>query len=382
MSHIYLDYNATTPLALSVQEVMQPFLAEHYGNPSSDHALGQHCQAAVEQAREQIAAFLGAQPAEIVFTSGGTESNNLALKGVMRSEFPAGAGHLIISSLEHPAIVAPAKYLERCGCELSVVECDADGRVTPEAVDQLIRPETRLVSVMHANNEIGTVQPIAEIAQVCRARGVLLHTDAAQSVGKIPTCVDELAVDLLTIAGHKLYAPKGVGVLYVRDGVQLEPFMHGASHEAGQRAGTENVAYLVGLGQAALLASNDLTALQSQLGNLRDMLWEQLAAGIGSGLTVNGAAAPRLPNTLSVNFPGVIGSELLARVPQLCASTGAACHSGETTVSSTLAAIGLPAEIARGTVRLSLGRDTSEQDVTQAAEWLIVAWQQLQSTDD
>ena len=380
MSHIYLDYNATTPLAPSVQEAMQPFLMEHYGNPSSDHALGQYCQVAVEQAREQIATLLGAQAAEIVFTSGGTESNNLALKGVMCGASPTGSGHLIISSLEHPAIVAPANYLDRCGCELSVVDCDEAGLVTPEAVDQLIRPETRLVSVMHANNEIGTIQPIAEIAQVCRDRGVLLHTDAAQSIGKIPTHVDELAVDLLTIAGHKLYAPKGVGVLYVRDGVQLEPFMHGASHEAGRRAGTENVAYLVGLGQAAVLASNDLIGLQSRLGNLRDLLWEQLVAGIGGGLTANGAAAHRLPNTLSVNFPEVIGSELLAMVPQLCASTGAACHSGETTVSSTLAAIGLPAEIARGTVRLSLGRGTSEQDVTQAAQWLVAAWQQLQAT--
>lgn len=380
MSHIYLDYNATTPLAPSVQEAMQPFLMEHYGNPSSDHALGQYCQVAVEQAREQIATLLGAQAAEIVFTSGGTESNNLALKGVMCSDSPTGSGHLIISSLEHPAIVAPANYLDRCGCELSVVDCDEAGLVTPEAVDQLIRPETRLVSIMHANNEIGTIQPIAEIAEVCRERGVLLHTDAAQSVGKIPTRVDELAVDLLTIAGHKLYAPKGVGVLYVRDGVQLEPFMHGASHEAGRRAGTENVAYLVGLGQAAVLASNDLIGLESRLGNLRELLWEQLAAGIGGGLTSNGATAHRLPNTLSVNFPDVIGSELLAMVPQLCASTGAACHSGETTVSSTLAAIGLPAEIARGTVRLSLGRGTSEQDVTQVAQWLIAAWQQLQAT--
>lgn len=380
MSHIYLDYNATTPLAPSVQEAMQPFLMEHYGNPSSDHALGQYCQVAVEQAREQIATLLGAQAAEIVFTSGGTESNNLALKGVMCGASPTGSGHLIISSLEHPAIVAPANYLDRCGCELSVVDCDEAGLVTPEAVDQLIRPETRLVSIMHANNEIGTIQPIAEIAEVCRERGVLLHTDAAQSVGKIPTRVDELAVDLLTIAGHKLYAPKGVGVLYVRDGVQLEPFMHGASHEAGRRAGTENVAYLVGLGQAAVLASNDLIGLESRLGNLRELLWEQLAAGIGGGLTSNGATAHRLPNTLSVNFPDVIGSELLAMVPQLCASTGAACHSGETTVSSTLAAIGLPAEIARGTVRLSLGRGTSEQDVTQVAQWLIAAWQQLQAT--
>jgi cysteine desulfurase len=377
MSHLYLDYNATTPLAPSVQQVMAPFLAEHYGNPSSDHALGEHCQAAVAEAREQVAALLGARAAEIVFTSGGTESNNLALKGVMCRKSPSGSGHLIISSLEHPAIVAPANYLARCGCEVSVVDCDARGVVAAGQVEQLIRPETKLVSLIHANNEIGTIQPIAEIAEICRARGVLLHTDAAQSVGKIATRVDELGVDLLTIAGHKLYAPKGVGVLYIRSGLELEPFMHGASHELGRRAGTENVPYLVGLGQAANLATHDLVEVQSRLEKLRDLLWEQLATGIGSGLTFNGADAPRLPNTLSVNFPDVIGSELLARVPQLCASTGAACHSGETTVSSTLAAIGLPAEIARGTVRLSLGRTTSEQDVKQAAQLLIAAWQEL-----
>ena len=377
MTHLYFDYNATTPIAPQVQQAMEPFLAQHHGNPSSSHGPGRFCQEAVQQAREQVACLLGAQADEIVFTSGGTESNNQALKGVFCRENPAGSGHLVISSLEHPAIVVPANYLERCGCEVSVVGCDAQGVVSPSEVEALLRPDTRLVSIMHANNEIGTIQPIAEIAKICRARGVLLHTDAAQSMGKISTQVNELGVDLLTIAGHKLYAPKGVGALYVRSGVELEPFMHGASHEFGRRAGTENVPYLVGLGQAAELARDGLAEMQDRVGPLRDMLRDLLVAGVGAGLTCNGAEVPCLPNTLSVNFPGVTGGELLERVPQLCASTGAACHSGETTLSSTLAAIGLPPETARGTVRLSLGRTTSQQDVEQAATWLLAAWQEL-----
>lgn len=377
MAHLYLDYNATTPIAPLVQEAMAPFLQQHYGNPSSSHGLGRFCQEAVERARGQVASLLAAQASEIVFTSGGTESNNLALKGVLCGESPTGSGHLIISSLEHPAIVAPADYLARCGCEVSVVGCDAGGLVDPARVEELIRPDTKLVSIMHANNEIGTIQPMSRIADVCHARGVLLHTDAAQSTGKIPTRVDALNVDLLTIAGHKLYAPKGVGALYVRSGLKLESFMHGASHEGGRRAGTENVPYLVGLGQAAELAGADMEEQQSRLGRLRDLLWQRLLAGVGQELTGNGADVARLPNTLSINFPDVTGSELLQRAPQLCASTGAACHSGETMVSSTLAAIGLAAETARGTVRLSLGRSTSEQDVEQAAEWLIAAWQEI-----
>ena len=377
MTHLYFDYNATTPIAPQVHQAMEPFLTQHHGNPSSSHGPGRLCQEAVQRAREQVACLLGSQADEIVFTSGGTESNNQALKGVFCRENPGGSGHLVISSLEHPAFVAPAYYLERCGCEVSVVGCDSQGVVSPSEVEALLRPDTRLVSVMHANNEIGTIQPIAEIAEICRAHGVLLHTDAAQSMGKISTQVNELGVDLLTIAGHKLYAPKGVGALYVRSGVELEPFMHGASHEFGRRAGTENVPYLVGLGQAAELARDGLAGMQDRVGPLRDKLRELLVAGVGAGLTCNGSEVPCLPNTLSVNFPGVTGGELLERVPQLCASTGAACHSGETTLSSTLAAIGLPPETARGTVRLSLGRSTSQQDVEQAATWLLAAWQEL-----
>lgn len=377
MRTIYLDYNATTPVAPSVQEAMLPFLAEHYGNPSSRHALGRACHEAVEDARGQVATLLGADREEIVFTSGGTESNNLALKGVMLLDAPSAGGHLVISALEHPAVVEPARFLERLGYEVTVVDCDRQGVVDPDAVEAALRPDTRLVSIMHANNEIGTLQPLAEICEVCRRNEVLVHTDAAQSVGKVRTMVDELGVDLLSIAGHKLYAPKGVGALYVRRGVALEPVLHGAGHESGLRAGTENVPYIVALGRAALLAFKSLDASAERLAMLRDRLFTRLAEGIGRGLTVNGHPEKRLPNTLSVNFPRVPGYELLSRIPELCASTGAACHAGEAGMSATLAAIGLSPERASGTVRLSVGWYTSEEEIERAASLLISAWEDL-----
>lgn len=377
MRTIYLDYNATTPVAPSVQEAMLPFLTEHYGNPSSRHALGRACHEAVEDARGQVATLLGADREEIVFTSGGTESNNLALKGVLLLDSPSAGGHLVISALEHPAVVEPARFLERLGYDVTVVGCDRQGVVDPDAVEAALRPDTRLVSIMHASNEIGTLQPLAEICEVCRRNEVLVHTDAAQSVGKVRTMVDELGVDLLSIAGHKLYAPKGVGALYVRRGVALEPVLHGAGHESGLRAGTENVPYIVALGRAALLAYKSLDASQERLSLMRDRLYDRLAAGIGRGLTLNGHSPQRLPNTLSVNFPRVPGYELLSRIPELCASTGAACHAGEAGMSATLAAIGLSPERAAGTVRLSVGWYTSEEEIDRAASLLVAAWEDL-----
>lgn len=374
MRPIYLDYNATTPIAPEVLAAMQPYLAEHFGNPSSGHRLGRHCQQAVEAARGQVAELLGAQHDEIVFTSGGTESNNLALKGLALAPPLERQRHLVISAIEHPAIIEPARYLERCGVEVSVVGVDSQGRVDPDEVAAALRDHTLLVSIMHANNEVGTLQPIAEIARRCRERGVLMHTDAAQSVGKVPVRVDELGVDMLTMAGHKLYAPKGVGVLYVRRGVKLEPLLHGAAHESGRRAGTENVPYLVALGVAARLASESLPAITEQMRQLRDRLWERLRAEIGGQLTMNAAEAPRLPNTLSVNFPGVSGNELLAAAPQVCASTGAACHSGATQRSATQAAMGIEPGVARGTLRLSVGRFTTIEQVDEAAAALVAAW--------
>ena len=377
MRHIYLDYNATTPIAPSVQEAMQPFLTEHFGNPSSGHALGRASQEAVDDARGQLAHLLGADREEVFFTSGGTESNNLALKGVMMRGAAIGDGHVIISTIEHPAIVEPSKFLERLGFDVTVINCDRNGVVNPDTVEAALKPNTRLVSIMHANNEIGTIQPIRQIADICHAHDVLLHTDAAQSVGKIRTHVEEMGVDLLTVAGHKIYAPKGVGAIYVRRGVALEPVNHGAGHESGMRAGTENVPYIVGLGYAAMLATKGLDDAYKQLSALRDRLLMRLREAIGGRLTVNGEAAERLPNTLSVNFPDVVGHDLLARSPELCASTGAACHSGATSMSATLKAIGLTPIQASGTVRLSVGWYTSEEEVDRAASLLISAWENL-----
>jgi len=377
MNTIYLDFNATTPIAPSVQEAMAPFFTRHYGNPSSHHALGRACYEAMEDSRGQVASLLRADPREIVFTSGGTESNNLALKGTMMAKSPAAGGHLVISALEHPSVVEPARFLERLGYGLSIVPCDRHGEVDPDAVRKALRPDTVLVSIMHANNEIGTVQPIREIANLCHQAGVLVHTDAAQSVGKISTIVDELEVDLLTIAGHKLYGPKGIGVLYVRRGVILEPISHGAAHEQGLRAGTENVPYIAGLGQAAVLAAKAVDGMQQRLGELRDKLLFALFESIGPGLVVHGRDAERLPNTLSVNFPDVSGYELLAQVPEICASTGSACESGDSSISATLAALGWTADEARGTVRLSVGWYTSEEEITAAADRLIGAYESL-----
>ncbi len=378
MRSLYLDYNATTPVAPSVFEAMTPFLTEHYGNPSSSHALGRACHEAIEDARGKLAVLLGADRDEIVFTSGGTESNNLAILGVMMQDAPIPVGHLIVSAIEHPAVAEPARYLEKLGYDVTVVPCDSRGVVDPRTVAAAMRRETRLVSIMHANNETGVIQPLDEISEICRDRNVLLHTDAAQSVGKIETSVEELGVDLLSVAGHKLYAPKGIGVLYVRRGVPLEPIMYGAGHEGGLRPGTENVPSIVGLGHAAMMAFRSLEASVERLSGLRDQLHNRLLEVIGERLTLNGCNAPRLPNTLSVNFLGLSATDILARIPELCASTGSACHSGSTSMSPTLDAMGLDPHSARGTLRLSVGWFTSVEEIDRAAELLLGAWEDLQ----
>ena len=377
MKTIYLDYNATTPIAPGAVRAMLPFLSEHYGNPSSNHALGRACQEAIEDARCQVALLIGADPDEVFFTSGGTESNNLAIQGAMLLNAPPMDGHLVVSAIEHPAVAEPARHLQRMGFDVTVVPCDGQGRVPPEEVLAAIRTDTRLVSVMHANNETGVIQPLSEIAQICQDHEVPFHSDAAQTIGKILTDVDELGVDMLTLAGHKLYAPKGVGALYIRRGVRIEPLLRGAGHESGLRPGTENVPYLVGLGHVAALASNQLDEAMRQMTRLRDQLQELLAAAIGSSLQINGAEAPRLPNTLSVRFPEVAGADLLARVPELCASTGSACHSGQVSMSPTLRAMGLTVAQARGTVRLSVGWYTTDDEIQRAANLLIDAWEAL-----
>lgn len=376
MRRIYLDYNATTPVAAEVREAIQPFLAEHYGNPSSDHALGRACAESIADAREQLAALIGVDADNIVYTGGGTESNNLALKGVFLRDDAFLTGHLVISAMEHPAISEPAAFLARHGVRLTVVPCDGHGFVDPDAIRQAIEPDTRLVSVMLANNEVGSIQPIPEIARICRERDVLCHTDAAQAVGKIRVDAMELGVDMLTIAGHKMYAPKGIGALYVHERVDLTSLLHGAGHERGLRAGTENTPYIVGLGRAAKLAASRL-ASDSFDSDLRDQLYTMLQAGLQDDVDVNSLLESSLPNTLSVAFEGVVGGDLLAALPELCASTGAACHSGTTKMSATLSAMGVSESKARGTLRLSTGMYTTAEDVERAAHYLIDAAQRF-----
>jgi cysteine desulfurase len=374
MTPIYLDYNATTPLDPEVIEAMQPFLREHFGNPSSTHAYGRAAREAVERARAQVSALIGAGSDEIVFTGGGSEASNLAIKGVLfkaLEKSAAGDLHVVTSTVEHPATLEPCAFLERLGVRITRVPVDRVGAVDLDALRAALRRPTLLVSIIHAQNEVGTLEPIREIAALAHAQGALMHADAAQSAGKLPVDVDELGVDLLTLTGHKLYAPKGVGALYVRAGLPLEPLIHGAGHESGRRAGTENVAYLVALGAACDVARRALPAASHALRRLRDRLWERLHAGLGDRIVLNGHPERRLPNTLNASFLGHVGAELLAAVPEIAASTGSACHEGAVELSPVLAAMHLPTDAARGSIRLSLGRFTTDAEVDGAAEALV-----------
>lgn len=363
---IYLDYNATTPVAPEVLEAMLPYLVEHYGNPSSSHPYGGKAAEAVRNARASVASLLGAAADEIVFTGSATEANNLALLGVARALI-GKKRHLVVSAAEHPAVIEPALYLQSEGWDLSVIPVDAYGRVDPADVAAALRQDTALVSIMHANNEVGTIQPVAEIAAITKGRGVLLHTDAAQSAGKISLDVDALGVDLLTLAGHKFYAPKGVGALYIRAGTPIRPIQFGAGQEHGLRPGTENVSQMIGLGAAARLARERLPAATEKLRLLRDALHERLAAAV-PGLMLNGHPTERLPTTLHVSFPGIGGRELLSRVEGwVAASVGSACHSEADAVSGVLAAMGCDAARARGAVRLSVGWMTTPKEIEAAA---------------
>ncbi|HLJ95478.1 MAG TPA: cysteine desulfurase family protein [Gemmataceae bacterium] len=376
MTPIYLDYNATTPVDPAVTEALLPYLRDHFGNPSSSHLFGTTAHRAVDQARTQVAELLGAHPDEILFTSGGSEASNHALKGLVFAQLFGRQGrgnrdiHVITSAVEHPATLRPCEFLRQLGCRITILPVDRHGCVDPDAVRQAIDPHTMLISIMHANNEVGTLQPIREIAALAHERGVLVHTDAAQSLGKIPVDVNVLGVDLLSVAGHKLYAPKGVGALYVRRGLQLEPLIHGAGHEAGRRAGTENVPYVVGLGVACALACRSLPEATIRLSRLRDRLWEKLRTALGERILLNGHPEHRLPNTLNVNFMDHVGAQLLRAVPEIAASTGSACHEGAVRLSPVLEAMGVPQELGRGAVRLSVGRYTTEEEVNRAAEAL------------
>ena len=362
MKPIYLDYNASTPIAPEVSEAMRPFLSEHYGNPSSHHWAGVPAKQALEKAREQVASLLGCSPLEIIFTSGGTEANNHAIKGAFFSRRETG-NQVITTQVEHPAVLQPCRFLETLGAEVTRLPVDGTGMVSPEDVRKAITPRTILVSVMHANNEVGTIQPIAEISRITRERGVLFHTDAAQSVGKIPARVGELGVDLLSMAGHKAYAPKGVGALYIRQGVLLEPLMHGAGHETGRRAGTENVLLDVALGAACELAAADLESRRLRLMQLRNYFHAGLQDLFGAELHLNGHPTERLPNTLNVSFAGRIGSEVLETLDGVAASTGSACHSGRHELSPVLQAMGVPEVIGLGAMRFSLGRWTTIEEL-------------------
>jgi cysteine desulfurase len=371
---IYLDHNATTPILPEVFDAMLPYLREHFGNPSSGHVYGTRARGAVARARERVALLLGCDADEIIFTSGGTEANNLAIFGV--AEARQDRRHIVTTAIEHPATAHPCSWLERQGHRVTRLGVDAEGRARLEQARDAVCGDTALVTVMHSNNETGVLQPIRELVELAHASGVLVHTDAAQSLGKVSVCVRELDVDLLSMAGHKLYAPKGVGALYAKRGTRLLPLTLGAGHERGLRPGTENVASIVALGVACELAARDLEVEGARLKTLGDSLWHRLTAGI-AGLELNGHRELRLPNTLNVRFPGVSGGALLAGAPEVAASTGSACHEGHESAPAVILAMGVAPVAALGSVRLTLGRRTTANDIARAADALVRSWRQL-----
>jgi cysteine desulfurase len=369
---IYLDYNATTPIDPDVREAILPYLDEYFGNPSTTHAYGQPVKEAVERARQQVASLIGAAQEEVIFTSGGSESDNHAIVGTALANSHKGK-HIITMSIEHPAVLNTCHYLEeRLGFKITYVPVDKYGLVDPEDIRRAITGETILITIMHANNEVGTIEPIVEIGDIARERGIIFHTDAAQSCGKIRVDVNELKVDLLTIAGHKMYAPKGIGALFIRKGVQIDSLIHGASQEKGRRAGTENVPYMVGLGKACELAGQALSEFGTKVKDLRDSLYQRIVDGLGTDkVHLNGHPERRLPNTLNISIRGVVGDELLSEIPQVAASTGAACHSGSTEPSSVLLEMGLGREWALGALRLTLGRWNTQEEIDIASQLII-----------
>ncbi len=382
MRTIYLDYNTTTPIAGSVRDAMLPFLSEFYAHPSNSHWQGRAAQEAIEDARSHLATLLGCHPSEIVFTSGGTESVNLALMGAARSialQEPDLKPHLITSSLEHTCVMRCADELEARGWEVTYLGSDPQGVIRVSELEAALRENTRLVSIIHASHLLGTVQPLAEVAELCEEHQALLHTDAAQSVGKIPVSVDELGIDMLSLSGHKLYAPKGVGALYVRMGVSIEPILFGEGNEGGLRPGTENISHIVGLGQAAKLVNQGMEMACDRLTELRDRFHRQLEQLLLTPLTVHGLRAPRLPNCLSIELPSVDAQALEQRVPELClmpAPTGVN-RPGHGRGCATYASIGLSAEQASKTLRVSFGWNTTEEEVDQACQLIAAGYESL-----
>ncbi len=358
---IYLDHNASCPIDPEVARAMRPYLERVFGNPSSQHWASEGAKDAIEGARAHVAALIGAEPEEIVFTSGGSEASNAAIKGaIWASEEPEP--HLISAVAEHPATLQACRFLERQGSKLTLLRVDEHGRVSPEQVREALCDSTALVTLMHANNEVGSLNPIGEISAALQPSRPLFHCDASQSVGKVPVEVNAMGVDLLTIAGHKLYAPKGVGALYIRAGVRLEPLIHGGGHELGRRAGTESALLAVGLGEAARLAKLRLDQ-RDRTQALRDRLEAGLIERFGPRVVINGHPQERLPNTSNVSFLGATGAQVLQALPGVAASTGSACHEGQTTISPVLSAMGVSAEVGRGAVRFSLGWSTTQAQI-------------------
>jgi cysteine desulfurase NifS/selenium donor protein len=380
MDKIYLDYNATTPIDKEVAAEMQPYLDIYFGNPSSNHEFGMKAKMAVEKTRVQMAKLLNCKPEEIVFTSGGSESNNYAIKGIANARRSQG-NHIITSSVEHPAVIEVCKYLETKGFKVTYLEVDENGLVSPEDLEKAISNETILVSIMHANNEVGVIQPIKKLAEIAHNHNIVFHTDAAQSVGKIPTDISDMGVDLLSVAGHKLYAPKGIGVLYIKTGIKLEKLIHGANHENNLRAGTENVLEIVGLGKAAEIAFRDMDKNIAHYSKMRDKLEELLKAGIDD-IKINSADVPRLPNTSSVSIPNVEANTLLDEIQEVAASAGAACHAEDIDISSVLEAMKIPIQYAMGTIRFSTGRSNTIAEMEQAAEIFIEKVNNIRGTDE
>lgn len=376
---VYLDYNATTPVDDEVVEAMAPYIQRMYGNPSSSYSIGFDNKIAIEKARQQVADLLNANKEEIVFTSGGTESNNMAIKGVAFALKEKG-NHIITSLVEHPAVLEVCRYLEASGYRITYLPVDQTGMINPKDVEEAIRKDTILISIMHANNEVGTIQPMKEIAKVAESKNIIFHTDASQSVGKIDTNVTELGVDLLTIAGHKLYAPKGIGALYIKQGVKLENIIHGAGQEKGIRPGTENVMQIVGLGKACEIAGRDLKENNRQMFSMKNRLIDGLTATLCTKIKVNGNQEYCLPNTLSASFKNVEAYTLASIVSKdVFISTGSACHSLATEASPVLKAMQIPVLTAATTVRISTGKHTTIEEIDFAIKVLAKAVQKMQN---
>ena len=367
--HIYLDHNATTPVDPEAAARMTHVTEEEFGNPSSAYILGRRAKEAIETHRDKVARLMGAHGSEITFTSGGSESNNMVLKGIIDLKDPK-AFHIITSAVEHPAIINTARYLMELGVEVTILPVDGDGRVDPDDVKKAIAPHTALISIMLANNETGTLQPIREISAMAREKNIPFHTDAAQALGKIPVDVKDLGVDFLTVAGHKLYAPKGIGALYMKEGFHLTPLIHGGGQEGGRRAGTENTILSIGLGVACQVAEKRLHEDFPEMMAMRDR-FQEILFGALEGIVLNGHPRERLPNTLNISVPGVEGSRILDGLPSIMASTGAACHDRSIQLSHVLSAMGVAPEVGMGALRFSLGRSNTMDQIEEAAAMIV-----------